>query len=128
MHMMHVYNKRTDTIPTDAVYVGRGSPWGNPFIIGRDGDRATVIAKYHKHTLPTFGHGRWGGAFQELWGKDLVCYCAPRACHADLLLMAAEWELQCGDGSETAADIAWILNDKNRYEWRGIWEPRKRRK
>jgi len=27
------------------VYIGRPSKWGNPFVIGRDGSRADVIAK-----------------------------------------------------------------------------------
>ncbi len=31
-----VLNKRTDTIPPSAVYVGRPSKWGNPYIIGKD--------------------------------------------------------------------------------------------
>jgi hypothetical protein len=30
----------------DRVYVGRPSKWGNPFVIGRDGTRDQVIAKY----------------------------------------------------------------------------------
>ena len=31
---------------TDRVYVGRPSKWGNPFVIGRDGARDEVVAKY----------------------------------------------------------------------------------
>jgi hypothetical protein len=31
------------------VYIGRGSKWGNPFKIGREGDRAEVIAIYERH-------------------------------------------------------------------------------
>jgi hypothetical protein len=42
--MCRVLNKRTDT-HDGAVYIGRGSKWGNPFVIGRDGTRAEVIAK-----------------------------------------------------------------------------------
>jgi len=30
----------------DRVYVGRPSKWSNPFVIGRDGSRDEVIAKY----------------------------------------------------------------------------------
>jgi hypothetical protein len=69
-----------------AVYIGRGSKWGNPFRMGPDGDRATVIAKY----------GRWLEeqhhllrALDELRGRDLVCFCVPRACHGDCLLRLA---------------------------------------
>jgi hypothetical protein len=31
---------------SDRVYVGRPGKWGNPFVIGRDGSRDEVIAKY----------------------------------------------------------------------------------
>jgi Domain of unknown function (DUF4326) len=35
----------------DRVYVGRPSKWGNPFVIGRDGTRDEVIAKYRAWIL-----------------------------------------------------------------------------
>ena len=85
--MSRVLNKRTDIIPPDAVYVGRPSKWGNPFVIGRDGDRCEVIAKY-AHWLDGMIHnGRLD--LDELQGKDLVCWCAPEECHADVLLELA---------------------------------------
>jgi hypothetical protein len=68
------------------VYVGRGSRWGNPFRIGPDGDRATVITAYQRwlrnqrHLLTRL---------DELAGHDLLCWCAPLPCHADLLLWLA---------------------------------------
>jgi hypothetical protein len=70
----------------EAVYIGRGSKWGNPFRIGADGDRATVIAK-HQSWLRDQHHLL--GALDELRGCDLVCFCAPQACHGDLLLWLA---------------------------------------
>ncbi len=33
------------------VYIGRPGPWGNPFVIGRDGTREQVIAKYRTWLL-----------------------------------------------------------------------------
>jgi flagellar biosynthesis GTPase FlhF len=33
------------------VRVDRATPWGNPFVIGRDGDRAIVIARYRDQQL-----------------------------------------------------------------------------
>jgi len=33
------------------IFIGRGSPWGNPFHIGRDGTRAEVIEKYRQWLL-----------------------------------------------------------------------------
>jgi hypothetical protein len=43
---IQVVNKRIDAFD---VYIGRGSVWGNPFVIGKDGDRAEVIRKYEDY-------------------------------------------------------------------------------
>ena len=77
-----VHNKHHATAPADAVYIGRGSPWGNPFVIGKHGDRAQVIELYRLNVLPTLD-------LAALKGKHLVCFCKPAACHGDLLLEAA---------------------------------------
>ncbi len=83
--MPKVLNKRTDKIPPDAVYVGRPSKYGNPFKIGHDGTRAEVIAKYRSRIMNIliFTDSHY---LDELKGKDLVCWCAPLPCHADVLL------------------------------------------
>ena len=83
-----VLNKRTNIIPDDAIYVGRPTVWGNPFKIGQDGNRVEVVAKYKVHILSTL----LPSAFNELEGKDLVCWCAPLPCHADILLEIAAME------------------------------------
>ena len=77
-----VHNKHARTAPKGAVYVGRGSPWGNPFKIGRDGNRIAVIRKFEETTLPTLD-------LRPLRGQHLICFCAPQACHADILLREA---------------------------------------
>ena len=82
--MPRVLNKKTDDTPPDAVYVGRPSKWGNPFIIGRDGDRGEVIAKYADWLDGMVHNGRLD--LDELQGKGLACFCAPLPCHADVLL------------------------------------------
>lgn len=73
-------------IPEGARYIGRGSKWGNPFIIGRDGTREDVIEKYWTY-LRRSPHLM--SSLEEIRGKDLVCYCAPLACHGDILLELA---------------------------------------
>lgn len=75
--------------PPDAVFIGRPSKWGNPFAIGRDGDRATVIAK---HEAWLRGQRHLLQSLDELRGKHLICFCAPAACHGDLLLRLANAE------------------------------------
>ena len=81
---MKVLNKYKDGIPAGAVYIGRPSKWGNPFVIGKDGTRKEVIQKYREWL---FQHPELiEAARRELAGKDLVCYCAPKACHGDVLI------------------------------------------
>ena len=83
-----VLNKKNiGYVPKDAVYIGRPSVWGNPFVIGRDGTRAEVVRKYEAwlRSHPE----RMAAARKHLAGKDLVCFCAPLACHGDVLLKIA---------------------------------------
>lgn len=79
-----VVNLRRDTYD---VYIGRGSLWGNPFVIGKDGTREEVIAKY-KQWIVTQPHML--ARLHELQGKTLGCYCAPKICHGDILARMAE--------------------------------------
>lgn len=88
--MPRVLNKRTDKIPPEAVYVGRPSKWGNPYLIGRDGTREEVIELYRKLITHPEGEPHLVRlAKKELKGKDLVCWCSPLPCHADVLLELA---------------------------------------
>jgi hypothetical protein len=79
--MAKVFNKYRNP-PSDAVYIGRGSPWGNPFVIGKHGDRAEVIRRFECEVLPNLD-------VSSLRGKDLVCFCKPQACHGDAILRKA---------------------------------------
>lgn len=83
--MPRVLNKYKDSpLPENAVYIGRPSIWGNPFVIGKDGTREEVIEKYSKWLQ---SNPKMLDAVQRnLAGKDLVCFCAPHACHGDVLL------------------------------------------
>lgn len=80
-----VLNKRHK--PTSGTYIGRPSVWGNPFTIGEDGSRDDVIEKYRQYleSRPDLQEA----AKLELKGRDLICWCAPLACHGDLLLEVA---------------------------------------
>jgi hypothetical protein len=81
---IRVVNKRREAFD---VHIGRGSIWGNPFVIGRDGDRAEVIRKYELYleTKPELI-----ARLPELRGKRIGCFCAPQACHGDVLKRWAE--------------------------------------
>lgn len=86
--MPKVYNKRNKDAPKDAVYVGRPTQWGNPYVVGRDGTREQVVAKY-RESLGKLGPLQLHSIKEQLKGKDLVCWCAPEICHADVLIEIA---------------------------------------
>lgn len=64
------------------VYIGRPGKWGNPFTIGKDGTRADVVRKYKEWIVK---QPDLMSSLHELKGKVLGCWCAPQACHGDVL-------------------------------------------
>jgi hypothetical protein len=89
-------------LPDGAVTVDRTTPWGNPFVVGRDGTRDECV-RLHRLLLGglfdikakvsiTEQVAAWHYAvdhIHELVGRDLACVCGPGPCHADTLLEAA---------------------------------------
>ncbi len=89
-------------MPEGAVYVGRGSKWGNPWIAGqvtiitgkRSGEKITSkdAVRMFRNTInatlarqPSFA-----SEIESLRGRDLACWCAPGdPCHGDVLLELA---------------------------------------
>jgi hypothetical protein len=69
------------------VYIGRGSIWGNPFVIGVHGNRNEVIEMYSKWIR---GQPQLLAQLPELKGKVLGCHCKsvinPKRCHGEVLL------------------------------------------
>lgn len=63
------------------IYIGRGSKFGNKYVIGPDGTREDVIAKHKKdfYNDPELQEAVWN----ELTGEILECFCKPLACHGD---------------------------------------------
>jgi Domain of unknown function (DUF4326) len=95
--------------PGTYVYIGRGtrrgrpfapSPWGNPFVEGKDGKRADVVAKFSRWLATGDDSGcpkatpearAWVLAhLPELRGQVLGCHCKPKACHGDVLAELAD--------------------------------------
>lgn len=64
------------------IYIGRPSKWGNPFEIGKDGDRLEVVKKYGVWFMTT----NLINSLHELKGKKLGCFCKPLLCHGDFLV------------------------------------------
>lgn len=84
---MTVLNKRTPGLPLGAVYIGRPSKWENPFTISKQQSRERCIElfRWYLRGRPDLQEA----ARRELAGRDLVCWCAPAACHGDVLARVA---------------------------------------
>jgi len=68
----------------------RSSEWGNPYEMGKDGDRDQVCYNYKYHYIqykPSLLN-----KINELKGKALGCWCAPEKCHCETLKSLAENE------------------------------------
>lgn len=96
--MPRVWNKRESNIPADAIYVGRPTKFGNPFRVGSyyNGKllrQSDAVEQYRDWLLNSDqGLEIMKAAKAELKGKDLVCWCAPKPCHADILFEVANKE------------------------------------
>ena len=69
------------------VYIGRPSQLGNPFLIGPDGTREQVIEKYRAWLL---SQPDLLAKVPMLKDLTLGCWCAPKACHGDVLAQLAD--------------------------------------
>ena len=85
MKVVHVKKEPYD------VYIGRPSKWGNIFVMEDQSaiERYRVIEQYREwiKTQPQLLN-----SLHELKGKILGCWCAPKACHGDVLLELANKE------------------------------------
>lgn len=87
-----VLNQRYHELPKDAVYIGRGSPYGNPF--SHSGSSKTLYhvstreeaLYFHEQMISRYSKEEIQELVSELKGKDLVCFCKPSKCHGDYLV------------------------------------------
>lgn len=89
--MPSVLNKKLDGVPRGAVYIGRPSIWGNPFVIGKDGSRDDVISKFETYIK---ARPELMAQLHKQAGKDLICWCAPERCHGDVLVRLANEDIR----------------------------------
>ena len=96
-------------MPADTIYVGRGSAWGNPFIVmGIDDEYFITSGAGRNSELMTRAQAQQGACdlyrdyitrlspkvratlLLALKGKNLACWCPlDQPCHADILLEVA---------------------------------------
>ena len=113
--MIEIVNKKTYK-GHDAVYVGRGSPLGNPYSHKpgtmanfQVGSRDEAIAKYKRwlcYQITQSGFPRMLFfdlvKFYKDFGKlKLMCWCTPKACHAEVIAeMVKEYARQAHNKSQ----------------------------
>ena len=96
---LKIYNLNTDKPPMGVAYVGRPTPFGNPYSIYAGKKKAKNVAEESIHLCKTRAEavekfkeyckrntGIEPMARKYLKGKDLSCWCVPDQCHAMVLM------------------------------------------
>jgi hypothetical protein len=84
---MKLYNKYHNTAPDGAVYIGRPSIWGNPYVVGKHGSRDQVVEMYSIWLSKQLQAPEFLAEFESLASSPgLVCFCAPKRCHGHALI------------------------------------------
>lgn len=82
-------------MPEGAIYVGRGSKYGNPYTVAEYGrERAIELYTAYLERMREHTPQLYKADMDALRGKDLACWCKEGdPCHADVLLeLLAEQE------------------------------------
>lgn len=87
---MRVLNKHTATKEdlAGSIYIGRGSPLGNPYIIGIHGDLDQVLKMYRTYLVNKLisRDPAIETAMRNLTpDSKIVCFCAPKPCHGNII-------------------------------------------
>ena len=66
--------------------IDRRTAFGNPFVMGRDGNREEVIAKYKEYFYNRMNHDKqFEMEIYNLVGCRLGCWCHPLPCHGNVI-------------------------------------------
>lgn len=91
---MRILNIHTsDGWPRGSVNIMRtgNGIFGNPFRLGADGDRDTVVDLHMKYLRWCISNDAdFAAKVKALKGHDLMCCCAPERCHGDNLKIVCE--------------------------------------
>lgn len=86
----HWYHKTG--LPERSRYIGRGTPLGNPFTVAEHGMAALDL---YRRWLWNKIQGADPSVMAEMRAitpmTKLVCSCAPRPCHGDVVVRAWKW-------------------------------------
>jgi hypothetical protein len=91
-----------------AIYIGRGSPLGNPFVMSSEIERDHVCDLYEDwlkarieerdpKVIDALNHIAIKSRKEDV---TLGCFCAPKRCHGDTIKRVIEDKLKCGDSRQ----------------------------
>ncbi len=81
---MLVKNLKDDKFPRlSDLRIDRRTKYGNPFAIGKDGNREEVIVKYREYIAENM---HLINEIRERNPRYLYCWCAPLPCHGDVIV------------------------------------------
>lgn len=73
------------------VYIGRGTPFGNPYHLKSERERDAAIALYRNDFLQRIQDDpSFKAQVEALRGKRLGCSCKPKRCHGDVIVAYLE--------------------------------------
>jgi len=75
-----------------AMRIDRGTKFGNPFILDKDGDRDFVCDAFEESYLPKKAFIKQDAS--KLRGKVLICHCYPERCHGEALVRLSQEDNQ----------------------------------
>ena len=80
MTVVNLYKSNYD------VYIGRPTLFGNPYIVGKHGERGQCVEFFKEYFYARLASdAEFREAVDSLRGKVLGCYCKPQACHGDVI-------------------------------------------
>jgi len=91
--------KGRPSLPQPWLYVGRGTYLGNPFHFHPGDSRDELLEQYRRWLWKKLVERDWGVLLQlRSITEDtaLVCSCAPKPCHSDVIVRAWNWAKEKG--------------------------------
>lgn len=90
--VLNRHHYRGQRFPEPWIYVGRGHPLGNPYTVADHGIAALELYRRWLWKKIRERDTRVLGAMAQIREEThLVCSCAPRPCHADVIVRAWQW-------------------------------------
>lgn len=87
----NVGNFRLEGRAPNSILVDRSTPFGNPYPLVSEGLRRACLQRFSDYAGDRMRtDAAWAQAVRGLRGKRLLCWCYPKACHADVLQCLAE--------------------------------------